>query len=250
MRFGSVYLLTNQVTGDTYVGITTRAVRARWKEHTYKANGRRCTTWLHRAIRKYGPEAFSVAEMATALNQPALLQAEMYFIRDIAPTYNQSHGGEGTTGRKFSPDVLAARNAKLRGRKKSPEERARISAGRRAAMTPEIRAQAALHLVSARLKVNEGKRIEAVRRSSTERVWSEESRAKLSASCMGRRYPPDVIDRMKRAKMKPVVCVTNGKRYDNAKDAAKELGIGHGSVIRVLKGKYPAVKGLSFTYGE
>ena len=250
MRFGSVYLLENRSTGDTYVGITTQPVERRWKEHTYKAHGRHCVTWLHRAIRKYGAEAFNVTEIATALNRAALLQAEMDLIRDIAPTYNQSHGGEGTTGRKFSPEVLEARNAKLRGRTKTPEERARISVGCQKAMTPERRKVCTEQLQKARSLVDENKRRAAVSASAKSRKWSAEAKAKLSASCVGRRYPQAVIDKMRRSKMKAVICTTNGVCYGNAKEAAEALGIGHRSVIRVLKGEYPAVKGLSFKYGE
>lgn len=249
MRFGSVYLLTNRETGDTYVGITTQTVLKRWREHTYKANGTRCVTWLHRAIRKYGADTFDVAEIASALNRTALLQAEIELIRELRPTYNQSHGGEGTTGRKFPPEVTAARNAKLRGRKKSVEERARISTGCRIAMTDERRAMLGKQLVAVRSLVDEDKRIHAVRNAAAGRVWSEASKAKLSASCMGRRHSADVIDKIRQSKMKAVICPTNGICYTNAKEAALALGVGHRSVIRVLKGIYPTVKGLTFKYG-
>lgn len=249
MRAGSIYMLTNRATGDTYIGMTTQDVADRWREHTYRANGVNCRTWLHRAIRKYGAGAFSVTEIASAFTQEALAASEIEIIRDRHPTYNQSHGGEGTAGRKFSPDVVALRNAKLRGLTKSPEARARISSGCKAAMTPERREQVVARLETARLLVDEKKRVAAVRKASSGRVWSEESRAKLSASCMGRRYSDEVINRMRRSKMRPVVCVTNGQQYDNAKEAAQSLGVGHRSVIRVLKGEYPSVKGLAFNYG-
>lgn len=250
MRFGSVYKLTNTTTGDTYVGITTQSVAARWKEHQYKANGRNCVTWLHRAMRKYGASSFLVEEIGVSLSRETLLQAEMVAIKNLKPTYNQSHGGEGTTGRKFSPEVLASRNAKLKGRIKTPEERARIAEGCRRAMTPERHQQVIEHLAVIRQKVDEGKRIASVRKAALGRTMSAESRAKLSASCMGRRYPQDVIDRARKSKQKSVICINNGKQYETAKHAALALGIGHRSVIRVLKGQYAAVKGLSFVYGD
>lgn len=250
MRFGGVYMLVNRVTGDSYVGITTQTVARRWREHGYKANGRSCCTWRHRAIRKYTPHAFDVVEIASAKTRSALLELEIAVIKDRTPTYNQSHGGEGTTGRKFTPDVLAARNAKLRGRVKSPEERARISEGCKAAMTPERREASIAILLKARSLIDEDKRRVSAGNAARGRVWSAETRAKLSAACMGRRHPQEVIDRMRMSKMKPVVCENNGVRYTNAKEAAEALCVGHRSVIRVLKGKYPAVKGLTFSYGE
>lgn len=249
MRFGSAYILTNQKTGDTYVGITTQNVSARWREHKYKARGSYCKTWLHRAIRKYGEEHFEVQEIASATSREDLLALEMQLITDRKPTYNQSHGGEGTTGRKFTSETLAIRNAKLRGRVKSDAEKARISAGCRAAMTPQRREECVMRIAEARALVDETKRIEAVRAAARNRKWTPESRAKLSASCMGRRYAPDIIEKIRRLKMKPVVCTTNGVCYGTAKEAAEALGVGHRSVIRVLKGEYPHVKGLTFIYG-
>jgi group I intron endonuclease len=250
MRFGVAYTLTNTKTGDTYVGITTRDAAARWKEHVYKANGRNCDTWLHRAIRKYGAEFFEVQEIASATSRAGLLALEIDIIKDRQPTYNQSHGGEGTTGRKFTPEVLEARNQKLRGRKRSAEERQRISAACRKAMTPERRAQCAEVLIKARAAIDQDKRVEATIRAVKGRVWSLEAKAKLSASCMGRKYSQDVIDRMARAKMKAVICTSTNTCYSTAKEAAEALGVSHSSVIRVLKGRYPAVKGLAFKYGD
>ena len=250
MRFGSAYTLTNLDTGDTYVGITTQTVSARWREHRYKANGQNCKTWLHRAIRKYGENRFEVQEIASAASRENLLALEMLIISERKPSYNQSHGGEGTTGRKFSPEVLAARSDKLRGRVKSDAEKARISDGCRAAMTPERRAACAAVLAKARAAVDHNKRIEAVRAAVSGRQWTPASKAKLSASCAGRRYGSDVIDKMRRSKMKSVVCTNNGICYATAKEAANALGVSHESVIRVLKGKYSAVKGLAFRYGD
>jgi group I intron endonuclease len=249
MRFGSAYLLTNTVTGDTYIGVTTQTVARRWSEHRHKANGASCRTWLHRAIRKYGADKFEVLELASSVSRENLLLTEITLIKDRSPSYNQSHGGEGTTGRKFTPEVLTTRNEKLRGRAKNPEERQRISLGCRAAMTKERKNKLADTLALARGMVDEAKRIEAVRRSATERVWTKASREKLSASCMGRRHPAGVVERIRLANMKPVVCVTSGVLYANAKAAAADLKISPTSVLRVLKGKYPSVKNLTFIYG-
>lgn len=250
MRFGAAYTLTNRETGDTYIGITTRNAGARWKEHTYKANGINCNTRLHRAIRKYGVDCFEVQEIASAFSRSNLLALEIILIKDRKPTYNQSHGGEGTTGRKFSPAVIAARSEKLRGRIKTPEERQRISEACQKAMTPERRAFCTSQILRARALVNEEKRIKAVKSAAQGRVWSDESRAKLSASCKGRKYSQNVIDRMARAKMKAVICTTTNTCYSAAKEAAEALGVSQSSIIRVLKGKYPAVKGLAFKYGD
>src|SRR5947209_8783404 len=54
-----LYLVTNTMTGTQYVGKTIRPLPARWKEHLYRAH-RGSESHLHRAIRKYGADAFKI----------------------------------------------------------------------------------------------------------------------------------------------------------------------------------------------
>lgn len=139
MGFGVVYVATNTVNGDQYVGLTRMGVATRWAQHMTKSNTPK--TYFHRAIAKYG---------ATA--------------------------------------------------------------------------------------------------SATGRVWSKESKAKLSASCMGRKYGSDVIARMAESKKRPIQCDTTGVVYTCRTEAAQACGVGARSIQRVCGGEYPSVKGLKFSY--
>lgn len=249
--FGEVYLVTNTVTGDTYVGVTRLGVATRWKHHQYRASGDH-RSWFHRAIRKYTSEAFTVEAVASVLAPEGMAAAEQAIIRDLRPTYNQTSGGEVTLGRKYDDETKERIRRSNTGKVRTTEQRARNSATKRQqfAERPELREASVVQLARARGAVDEAKRVEAVRKAATGRVWSDESRAKLSASCMGRRYGPEVTERARLAKQKAVVCVTTGACYPTAKHAAEAVGVGHRSVIRVLKGEYPSVKEFKFIYKE
>lgn len=60
---GHIYLIRNLVNGKGYVGKTQVTVAERFRNHKYDAKrGSICP--LHRAMRKYGVECFSVVETA------------------------------------------------------------------------------------------------------------------------------------------------------------------------------------------
>lgn len=59
MRSYDVYKITNKTNNKVYIGITSKGLSARWKEHLYNAE-HGCPFKLHNAIRKYGKENFSI----------------------------------------------------------------------------------------------------------------------------------------------------------------------------------------------
>lgn len=188
------------------------------------------------------------------------LQKEIEFIAIYGRRVNKSGslcnvtiGGEGCT---LDGDALAARNAAiaegLKGRKLPIDSIEKIARTKRRqyASNSELYEKTVELLSAARKNVNEDKRIVAVSRAAKNRIWSEESRKKLSESRKGIRYGVDVIERMRQSKMKAVICHNTGKVFQNSREAAKENGVGHKSVWRVCNGKYPSVKGLIFSYKE
>lgn len=203
MKPCAVYQITNTVNGRTYIGISVRGARGRWYNHCADA-ARGSQTCLHRAIRKYGRGAFRIQTLAGLPNTALAKQAERALIARLKPAYNMTPGGDGRQG-PLSDNVKAG----LRGLKRSPASRARISEGaRQRARTPEGRA----HLVaagaraklnahqwtdaeraamSARFKCSDETR-ERLRQAQTGRVYSEASRAKMSASAKARRRKPSI----------------------------------------------------------
>lgn len=88
------YKITNIVTGDTYVGATTKSVSERFSSHVQKAkSGSR--TYLHRAILKYGVDAFLTEELCSYADTNSMYLDECRLITEMTPSYNMTGGGEG-----------------------------------------------------------------------------------------------------------------------------------------------------------
>ncbi len=138
-----IYLITNTVNGKQYVGQTRQSVRERFRWHM--AAYERTTTPLARAVRKYGPESFTVTVLEKCSTIEQLGDAEARWIHELgtlAPNgYNVRPGGfhaplaletrrkigEAGKGRVFSPERNAKISRALKGREFTPEWREKIS---------------------------------------------------------------------------------------------------------------------------
>lgn len=245
---GVIYVATNTVTGKQYVGLTTAGVMRRWSNHV--THSRSPKTHFHKAIAKYGPSAFRIEEYASAVDKMFLAQLEKDVILQLAPAYNQTNGGEVTFGRKYDDATKEQIRLSNIGKKRTAEQRERNGQQKRDwfAKNPEQKVAAAARLAKARLLVDEEKRKKAAGDSARNRAWSEESRAKLSAACMGRRYGQEIISRIAESKKRKIQCDTTGVVYSCRTEAAKQTGISERSILRVCGGEYPSVKGLKFSY--
>lgn len=153
--YGWVYLITNTVNGNTYVGQTKTSIPARWIKHKSDARLGKDTPFCA-AIRKYGHFCFSIEIVATCDDKDALNLMEIQYIRELKPTYNCTAGGgglgsptnevrakisEALKGRTFSEDTRKRISDGIRGRKLSAESRAKLSASlrRRAAELLAVR---------------------------------------------------------------------------------------------------------------
>lgn len=97
-RVGLIYKATNRITGLAYIGMTRKTKAQRWAEHVNAAmHG--SSFYLHRAIRKYGAENFTVIVLKQT-TEPLLATAEVYFIakhNTFKHGYTMTAGGEGVT---------------------------------------------------------------------------------------------------------------------------------------------------------
>lgn len=84
-----IYLITNQLTGDRYIGKTTRTMEERWYQHKKNAEYGH-DTYLYRAMRKYGVEHFKVEYLSDGLDEEEIL-----LIENLKPEYNMTSGGDG-----------------------------------------------------------------------------------------------------------------------------------------------------------
>lgn len=88
-----IYKITNLVNNKMYIGQSARGVAERFNRHICDAMNGKLDTHFARAIRKYGPENFTVDVIDTVDNQEELNQQEQYWIRaydSIRHGYNET----------------------------------------------------------------------------------------------------------------------------------------------------------------
>lgn len=128
-----VYLLTNKINGKRYVGKTTRLLEIRWQGHVGSARRGDSDMLVCRAIRKYGPDAFDRMVLEEC-DEKQLPRQEQYWIEKLITHvshggYNLTFGGDGgLPGYTFSEESREKIRQKAIGRKHSEETRAKMSA--------------------------------------------------------------------------------------------------------------------------
>lgn len=75
---GFIYMVTNNITGKRYVGKTSTTVDDRWKGHVSEASRNLSNSALHKAINKYGQDAFSLTVLLKNIPIELLNHYEFY----------------------------------------------------------------------------------------------------------------------------------------------------------------------------
>ena len=92
-----IYIITNTVNAKQYVGISTDLER-RWKRHRNANEGQ----LIHKAIKKYGVDAFVFTHVADAFDAESAKMIERLLIIEhntkMPHGYNMTDGGDGTMG--------------------------------------------------------------------------------------------------------------------------------------------------------
>jgi len=179
-----------------YVGYTTRNLERRWKCHCYEAQSSKGGFVLHKAIRKYSKDAFTIEELYQSADlDHTLKMKENQFIMEhkthvTEGGYNLTMGGEGSNGyiksektcRKISeankgkvPSDEARRNMSLaqKGRVHSKESRLKQSS----ALIGNKRSLGIIRTAETRLKLSN---------SHKGKTLSENHRQKLSDAHKGK----------------------------------------------------------------
>jgi len=90
-----IYKITNIKTDQHYVGKTTKTMEQRLQRHIRESIKENSQTHLHRAMRKYGAEHFSIELLEAVSDASKLDEREIHWISTIKPHYNMTSGGEG-----------------------------------------------------------------------------------------------------------------------------------------------------------
>lgn len=102
MQLFSIYKFVNTSNSKVYVGRTRQAISKRKNQHL-KDSSNGSDFYLHRAIRKYGEDAFEFEVIFNTFNEAELAEFEQHFIREYdccvldgsEKGYNMTRGGEG-----------------------------------------------------------------------------------------------------------------------------------------------------------
>lgn len=96
--FGFIYCITNNINGSKYIGKTTRTIEERFQEHKRDAYREKTEIRpLYRAMRKYGPENFSIT-LIEKVELSQLEEREKHWIEyydTYSNGYNATLGGDG-----------------------------------------------------------------------------------------------------------------------------------------------------------
>ena len=87
-----IYQITNQINGNFYIGKTVKTIEDRFKRHCRSVQ-QGSNTYLHRAMRLYGPESFTIQIIESDVIN--LNEREIFYISKLNPTYNMTTGGDG-----------------------------------------------------------------------------------------------------------------------------------------------------------
>lgn len=108
-----LYCITNKINGKKYVGITKQGADQRFRQHINDSKRRK--TVLHNAIRKHGPESFSLEVLCKARSYDELTRMEKETIESLSTMhpngYNMTYGGDANW-RLVSSEAMKARARK------------------------------------------------------------------------------------------------------------------------------------------
>jgi group I intron endonuclease len=131
-----VYMATNTRNGKRYIGASTETLAKRRNRHEWEATkGPSFCRVFHAAIRKYGTVSFEWSVLLTCHTRDELMREEVRLIAEMKPEYNITSGGTGIIGVPRTKIWLERMSKSQKGRKRSPEDRAKMKAAAR----PELR---------------------------------------------------------------------------------------------------------------
>lgn len=101
--YGVIYCISNIKNNKKYIGLTTRTIEQRFKEHTEASSA------IGKAIRKHGIDNFRIEKIDDSDTKEELCKKEIYWIEkynSFKKGYNQTIGGEGVDNIYRIPIVL------------------------------------------------------------------------------------------------------------------------------------------------
>lgn len=230
---GVVYMYTCKANGKSYIG-QTWDIAERQRSHRRAGGGSRL---FHRAVRLHSYEAFEFCLLHEGVADQAHLDIlEWLEIRQretMAPRgYNLMDGGIGGSHSEESRKALSVATSR---RFSDPEQRSAMAERIRRFHADPVRG--------------------AEHKAKIRRAWENnaEYRQKVLDAAKRRKNNPVWIEKqreMLKRKMRPVVCIETGVRFDSARSAAEKHGVTVSAMHYNLRGKTKVCAGFHWKYAE
>lgn len=181
------YLITNEMNGKRYIGVTTKAPLVRWRAHLWLAR-RGGGYSLHASIRKHGEEAFKFEVIAEAYSPAEAYRLERALIAAYGTMsgrgYNLTSGGEQNVGFTISVETRGQMRDLMNERLQDPGYGERLREGiRKKNLDPAYRESRRAGIQAAREKYVA---------SSTKAMANPETRRKISESAKKTLADPEI----------------------------------------------------------
>lgn len=225
MRKYFIYKATNKINGKAYIGQTVQPEERFQQHHTDRRNQ---NSIFHRAIDKYGADAFTWQILVKVDGKENANKAEKHFIRrerTFKPNgYNMTKGGDGGSMWNAKAVVQLTTDGEFVSRFESS-----CDAGRHGFDHSDVNAccRGTIHTCAGYIFMFESDYLE--------------NGARKLVKCM-----PNNARAV-------IQCDLNGnmiKRYPLIADAERETGIGHNLIVSCAKGRYKTAHGYIFVYEE
>ncbi len=241
---GRVYRIDNLENGNFYIGQTRNTLARRFTDHKCEATRGDVNMVLYNAMRKYGPDMFTIEdievfqvdtkkELVEILNEK-----ERYYISNLKPPYNTAPGGLGHTGIPWTEErkerfkmLMSGENNPNFGKETTEETRRKLSEALKGRVIPtEVRQKTSQTMKGV--------------------PKNEETRKRMSNAQLGRVMP-------KGKESKKAICVnqydTEGnfiKSFGSVTDAANEIGCQKSGISFCLKGRLKTSAGFVWKYAS
>lgn len=124
-----LYIITNSITSDCYIGITEN-LKARWHKHRHPGNKAKHLR-LYRSMNKHGSENFFISILEEHETRDSAKRAEIEVIAMFNSTgvsmFNASDGGDGSSGYKWTDEQKSKLSAQKSGITFSNEHKIALS---------------------------------------------------------------------------------------------------------------------------
>jgi group I intron endonuclease len=187
-----------QIVGPSgvYVGKTNDVAR-RWKQHVHVSKRGKEPSRLHRAMAKYGAEAFAVEVLAQCRSDQDVLSCECTIISQEREAgsclYNLTDGGEGVAGLEFTSEHRERLRQAMRSSPRNAEVRKRNAEAQRGKKLSEEHKAALREGQKNKTPLTLQQKQEISRKISTGRKGirhSVDTRARMSVARKGKKLGP------------------------------------------------------------